>query len=289
MYEEESSSFKEKIKDIFFNSEGRFSRETFLITFIGLMLFTAITSPYLYKLCNLFLPKFLIILLGIVYVIYVIYATVVICIKRLHDLNLTGWISILSLFYPLNLLFFAYLCIKKGKDENNKYGEEPLNYAGPPFILYFCYGLFGLFAIATGVSLFYATKLRGISNTGAGVQKMIDVLPKQAQEQLKDKPRGMGGLFIDNQLVSAAVPITKDRVLIRGVQIKLTIKIALSEGKKVEVRFPDNSMANITKLLVANDSMSVQMAVFEIDKPIGTPTKLGDRNRGLLEKMNAYK
>ena len=289
MYEEEPRSFKEKIKDVFFNPRGRFSRETFLVTFAGLMLFTAITSPLLYKMCRLFLPTIIINLLMVAYVVYIIYATVVLCIKRLHDLNLTGWISILSLLYPLSLLFFAYLCIKKGNDESNNYGEQPLNYAGPAFILYFCYGLFGLFAVATTVSLFYATKLKGISNTGAGVQKMIDVLPQQAREQLKDNPRAMGGVFIDNQLVSAAVPITKDRVLIRGVQIKLTVKIALSEGKKVEVRFPDNSLANITKLLVSNDSMSVQMAVFEIDKPIGIPEKLGKRNQGLLEKMNAYK
>ena len=288
MYEEEPHSFKEKIKDVFFNHHGRFSRETFLITFIGLMLFSVITSPFLYKLCNLFLPKFLIILLAIAYVVYIIYATIVICIKRLHDLNMTGWISILALAYPLNLLFFAYLCIKQGDDKNNKYGE-PLNYVGPSFLLYGCYTLFGLFAVGTGISLFYATKLGNISNTGAGVQKMINVLPEQAREELKDNPRAMGGVFVDNQLVSVAVPITQDRVLIRGVHVKLTINIALREGKKVEVRFTDDSVANMTKILVFDDSASVQMAVFEIDKPIGTPAKLGERNRSLLEKMNAYK
>ena len=287
MYEEESLSFKEKIKDVFFNHHGRLSREAFLITFVGLMLFSAITTPFLYKLCRLFLPVIIINLMAVAYVASIIYATVVICIKRLHDLNMTGWISILALFYPLNLLFFAYLCIKQGDDENNKYGE-PLNYAGPSFILYCCYALFGLFAVGVGVSLFYWKNLKDISNTGAGVQKMINILPKQAQEELKDNPRAMGGVFLDNQLVSAAVPITKDRVLIRGVHVKMSLNIALREGKKVQIRFPDNSVANITKLLVFNDSTSVQMAVFEIDKPIGTPAKLGERNRGLLEKMNAY-
>ena len=84
------NSFSDKIKDIFFNHRGRFSRETFVITFAGLLLFIFISSPLLYKLCGLFLPWLLIVLLAMAYVVYMIYAMIVLCIKRLHDLNMSG-------------------------------------------------------------------------------------------------------------------------------------------------------------------------------------------------------
>ena len=175
--------------------------------------------------------------------------------------------------------------------EKNNYGDS-LDYEGPSFLLFICYAVLALYPLGSGVGLFYAKKLRNVENTAVGVKQMIGVLPKiaqkQIQEELKDNPRAMGALFINDQLTSAAVPITTNRVLVRGIHVSKVIKVALSDKKRVEVRFPDNSVANITKFIVADDSLSVQMAVFEIDKAIGTPAKLGDRNRQLLEKMNAF-
>lgn len=287
----ENNSLSAKIKDIFLNHRDRFSRETFVITFTALLVFMFVTSPLLYKLCGLFLPMFIIILLGIGYVAYMIYAMFVLCIKRLHDLNMTAWLSILILIFPFNVLFVGYLCFKKGEPGRNNYGD-PLDYEGPSFLLFICYAVLCLYALGIGVGLFYAKKLRNIQNTAVGVKQMIGVLPKiaqkQIQEELKNNPRAMGALFINDQLTSAAVSITASRVLVRGTDVKRTINIALREKKRVEVRFPDNSLANITKFISSDDSLSVQMAVFEIDKAIGTPAKLSDRNRQLLEKINAF-
>ena len=98
----------------------------------------------------------------------------------------------------------------------------------------------------------------------------------------------MGVLFVNSQFVTAAVSITKNRVLVRGVSFKQIMQQALLQRKKVEVRFSDNSSANVTKFVVSDDSSSVQMAVFEIDQPIGVPAKLEDRTRQLLEKINAF-
>jgi len=281
------NSFSDKIKDIFFNHRGRFSRETFVVTFAGLLLFMFISSPLLYKLCGLFLPWLFIVLLAMAYVGYIIYAMIVLCIKRLHDLNMSGWTSFLVMIPLVNLLFIAYLCLKEGDFGSNRYGEA-LDYEGPSFLLFLSYAVLCGYAAVMGISLYYGKKLRNIQNTGQGVQQMIGILPKSVREELKQNPRAMGVLFINDQLVSPAVSITENRVLVRGIDFKQTIQQALSQRKTVEVRFSDDSSANVTRLVASNDSLSVQMAVFEIDQPIGVPAKLGDRDRRLLEQMNVF-
>ena len=284
-------SFVNKIKETFFDPTDRFSRETFSITLVALLLFSSITSPLLYKLCGLFLPFILVILLALIYVGYITYAFFVLYIKRLHDLNLSGWLSLLILFPGINFFFTAYLCVKKGTPESNNYGDS-LTYAGPSVLLFLCYAVLGLYAFGIGVSWFYWKKLRNIPNTGQGVQQMLNVtkglMPEEIQQELKDNPRAMGLLFIDDQFTTPVVSITQTRMLIRGIDMGKMVKVALYDGKKLEIRFSDNTVANITKFIASDDSLSVQMAVFEIDKPLGTPAKLHEENRKLLEKMNAF-
>ena len=281
------SSFSAQIKDIFLNHRDRFSRETFAVTLTALMLFTAITTPFLYKLCSLFLPLFFVLILTIGYAAGVTYAMFVLYIKRLHDLDRTGWLSILILVPFLNIMFTAYLCFKRGTPGPNDYGDS-LTYEGPLLLLLLCYGVLCLYGLAMLAGLFYWKKIGRIGNTGQGVQQMISILPKSAREELKDNPRAMGALFIDNQFTAAAASITENRILVRGVDSKRIIQKALLNRKQVTVRFSDNTMANITRLIAANDSLSVQMAVFEIDKPLGVPAKLSERNKKLLEEMKAY-
>ena len=285
MYPE--NSFSSQIKDVFLNHRGRFARATFAVTFAALLLFISITSPLLYKLCGLFLPKFIVNLMALAYMIYMIYAMFALCIKRLHDLNLAGWYSVALLIPFLNIVFIAHLCVKKGDLGSNKYGEA-LDYQGPSLLLFFSYAALLVYGLATGVALYYGAKLGNIQNTGEGAQKLLGTLPKKMREELKNTPRAMGVLFVNNQLAGAVVSITKSRVLVRGTDTKRLIQGALSQGGKVEIRFPDNSLANIIKFVSSDDSFSVQMAVFEIDKPIGTPAKLNDKNRKLLEDINAF-
>lgn len=185
------------------------------------------------------------------------------------------------------MFFWAYLCLRKGDPGTNNYGDS-LEYEGPSFILFLCYAVLCLYAVGTGVGLFYAKKLRNIQNTAQGAQKLVSILPKRLQKELKNTPRAMGALFVNDQFTVPAVLITKNRILVRGTNFKYAIQTALSQKKKVEIRFPDNSLASVTRFVVSNDSVSVQMAVFEIDKPIGTPTELREGNRKLLEGMNAF-
>ena len=283
----EENSFLSKIKWIFFNHRGSFSRETFVVTFTALNLFIIISVPLLYKMCSLFLPVGLQTLLALAYLGFMLYALFVLCIKRLHDLNKASWLSILIMFVPLNILFIAYLCLKEGDLKNNSYGDT-LEYQGPAFLLFFCYALLGLYILGTVFLFFRVTKLNKIENTAEGVKQMIDVLPKKTQKELKNDLRAVGALFINGQFTTAIASITKSRVVVRGVNFKYAIQVALSQNKKVEIRFSDNSTANVTKLIASDDSSSVQMSVFEMDSPIGTPAKLGEKNRKILERMNAF-
>lgn len=279
--------FLSDIKETFFGHKGRFSRETFAVAFAILLLFAFISSPLLYKLCNLFLPVIVINLMAMAYVGGIIYAMIVLCIKRLHDFDVSGWLSVLVTLPGLNLLFIAYLCFRKGDPGGNSYGYT-IDYSGPALLLFICYGLLCFYAAMMGLAFSYRKKLGFIENTGTGVQKIINILPETAKEELKNNPKAMGAVFINNQFTTVAVTITKNRVLIRGIHLSKVIKVALLEHKMVEVRFPDDSKAHIVKFVTSNDSLSVQMVVFEIDKPIGVPATLREGNRKLLEEMNAF-
>lgn len=48
-------------------------------------------------------------------------------IKRLHDLDKSAVWIILCVIPLINMLFFAYLCLIKGTDGDNKYGKDPLS------------------------------------------------------------------------------------------------------------------------------------------------------------------
>jgi len=46
-------------------------------------------------------------------------------VRRLHDLDKSGWFSLLMLVPILNLVLGVYAAFFKGKDEDNKYGPSP--------------------------------------------------------------------------------------------------------------------------------------------------------------------
>lgn len=57
-------------------------------------------------------------------------------IRRLHDLNGSGFWVIL-VFVPLvNIVFFLWLLIKKGTEGDNDYGADPLDAAAVPAHVY---------------------------------------------------------------------------------------------------------------------------------------------------------
>ncbi|MDD4856028.1 MAG: DUF805 domain-containing protein [Sulfuricurvum sp.] len=47
-------------------------------------------------------------------------------IRRLHDINMTGWLVLLGIVPFVNALLFVLLVFKKGDAGDNKYGANPL-------------------------------------------------------------------------------------------------------------------------------------------------------------------
>ena len=63
------------------------------------------------------------VLIGIAYIV-LLYFSFVFTIRRLHDRNHIGWLSLLILVPGINLLFILYLIFAKGDDRSNQYGPR---------------------------------------------------------------------------------------------------------------------------------------------------------------------
>ncbi|KXO80158.1 hypothetical protein AYL20_04745 [Acinetobacter venetianus] len=62
---------------------------------------------------------------GLFVIVYIamIYFSFIFSIRRLHDRNQTGWLSLLALLPLINLFFFIYLSCAKGDETANNYGS----------------------------------------------------------------------------------------------------------------------------------------------------------------------
>ncbi|MCH7380091.1 MULTISPECIES: DUF805 domain-containing protein [Acinetobacter] len=68
-------------------------------------------------------PVLAIVLFIILYIVFV-YFSFVFTIRRLHDRNQTGWLSLLAIVPFVNFIFIIYLLCAKGTAGENKFGVE---------------------------------------------------------------------------------------------------------------------------------------------------------------------
>lgn len=68
-------------------------------------------------------PALAIVLFIILYIVFV-YFSFVFTIRRLHDRNQTGWLSLLAIVPFANFIFIIYLLCAKGTAGENKFGVE---------------------------------------------------------------------------------------------------------------------------------------------------------------------
>ena len=110
-----------------FSAKGRFGRLSymgwsFLLSLI--FCFIVITFASLLDLSNIETsasPLATLFMAGTFYVIY-FYFIFVFTIRRLHDCNTSGWLSLLLIVPLLNIIFCLYLMIAKGDEGHNNYG-----------------------------------------------------------------------------------------------------------------------------------------------------------------------
>ncbi|WP_407306762.1 TMEM128 family protein [Acinetobacter sp.] len=91
------------------------------------------------------------VLIGIAY-LGLLYFSFVFTIRRLHDRNHTGWLSLFMIVPLLNLIFILYLIFAKGDARNNQYGPRRTTKAwekvlGWIYVLIFPIGILAAIAI----------------------------------------------------------------------------------------------------------------------------------------------
>lgn len=124
----DSSADKEAVfKELFFTSEGRLNRKSYiyrsfflsivLLVVQGILTFAAETFGALDLLFSI---------IAFVLGIFQLAANIMIGVRRLHDLDKCGWWMLLLIVPLVNLFFCLYLLFFKGTEGPNEYGDDPL-------------------------------------------------------------------------------------------------------------------------------------------------------------------
>ena len=119
----------EGIREMFLTYHGRLNRKPYILR--GLLV--GITSSILSNVMGVMaqsssLALNLVSLVLLVVVLALCVVSVMLMIRRWHDLGKSGWFSLLLLVPLVNFVVGLYLWVKKGDDGPNQYGEDPLAY-----------------------------------------------------------------------------------------------------------------------------------------------------------------
>lgn len=107
--------------------KGRIGRMQYFVTSIILMLVVLFPGNLFVSFSFEFDGIILLIFLLMLFVVYVVSMTleISITVRRLHDIGMSGWFTLI-LFVPfLNLLWVLYLLFRRGEGVPNKYGPVP--------------------------------------------------------------------------------------------------------------------------------------------------------------------
>lgn len=113
------NNLKEDVKGKIFTSNGRLNRLPYLIysviIFVALMIAGGLSATGILA------------IIGVPIMIACIVAEIMINIRRWHDLNKTGWLTLLNLIPYVNFAVGLYLLFAKGTTGPNQYGPDPLD------------------------------------------------------------------------------------------------------------------------------------------------------------------
>ena len=117
------------------SANGRFGRLAYLgwnmlmgVVIIGIAILLAILIPNFDQQITNPSPVLIIAMaiIGLVFYIALIYYSFIFTIRRLHDRNQSGWLSLLMLVPLVNFILFIYLSCAKGDAAANNYGAPHL-------------------------------------------------------------------------------------------------------------------------------------------------------------------
>lgn len=136
------------LEEKYFSTEGRLNRKPFIyyiiflivisLAFIGIITLLGLASALsiavlgenvndLNFLSQIEVIPILLILVASLILIILFLPLNFLMIRRLHDLNFSGWWIIFPIVFPFGyFIFILYLILAKGTNGPNKYGENPL-------------------------------------------------------------------------------------------------------------------------------------------------------------------
>ncbi len=124
----DSSADKEAVfKELFFTSDGRLNRKSYIYRSIFLSLVLSVIQVVLTFAANTIgALELLFAVLLLVSGLFGFVASIMMLERRLHDLDKSGWWMLLLCVPLVNILFYIYILFFKGTEGPNQYGEDPL-------------------------------------------------------------------------------------------------------------------------------------------------------------------
>ena len=125
------------LEEKYFSTEGRLNRKPFIhyiiflivisLAFIGIITLLGLASALSIAIFGENVIPILLILVASLILIILFLPLNFLMIRRLHDLNFSGWWIIFPIVFPFGyFIFILYLILAKGTNGPNKYGENPL-------------------------------------------------------------------------------------------------------------------------------------------------------------------
>lgn len=124
----DSSADKEAVfKELFFTSKGRLNRKSYIYRSLFLSLVLCIVQGVLTFATNTIdALELLFAVVAFGFSLFSFVSNIMMDVRRLHDLDLSGWWMLLMLVPLVNIFFALYMLFFKGTEGPNQYGEDPL-------------------------------------------------------------------------------------------------------------------------------------------------------------------
>ena len=126
-YQASVNPTQRELEEKYLTFEGRLNRKPFILRYLCLLV-TAFVIGFLVALILTVAGAVEndIILITQITMMPLIYSFPLLVIRRLHDLDKSGWFYLTMLIPIINLLFIVYLLVAKGTTGPNRYGSDPL-------------------------------------------------------------------------------------------------------------------------------------------------------------------
>ncbi len=129
VFDEENKAVKreETFKEKYFCFQGRLNRKPYILRSILLSIGSGIAAGILGVLLGVLLGDSLLSYVGCAVISAAAFLSALsLCVRRLHDLNRSGLLWLLSFIPVINFFLAIYVIFFKGTEGDNRYGPDPL-------------------------------------------------------------------------------------------------------------------------------------------------------------------